>query len=282
MVDLAEHVGQTIAGRYMLERELGRGGMAAVYLGRDLHEARQTAVKILRPAIAAAIGPTRFLREIAIAARLTHPRIVPLLDSGNAEGLLYFVMPYVEGEALRERLARDVPLPLDEVVRLASEVADALDYAHAQGVIHRDITPGNILMGAGGALVVDFGFAKALDTRGASDSSSSSAVALGTPMYMSPEQITAARQVDGRLDQYGLACVLYHALAGAPPFTGATRQAIAARHLYDTPPSLRSTRPDLPKAVEQAVMRALSKEPEQRFPSVGAFAAALASAAVSA
>jgi len=280
MVDLAERVGQTLAGRYALERELGRGGMATVYLGRDLRHDRRVAVKILRPDLALALGPDRFLGEIAIAARLNHPHIVPLHDSGNAEGLLYYVMPYVEGEALRERLARGGALPLDEVVRLAGEVADALDYAHAQGVIHRDIKPGNILIEAGRALVTDFGLAKALDRRGASDSSSSSAsLALGTPLYMSPEQIVASRQVDGRLDQYGLACVLYEALASTPPFTGATAQAIAARHLYDTAPSVLYARPNLPKALDLALSRALSKEPEQRFPSVTAFADALAMAA---
>jgi len=280
MVDLAERVGQTLADRYALERELGRGGMATVYLGRDLRHDRRVAVKILRPDLALALGPDRFLGEIAIAARLNHPHIVPLHDSGNAEGLLYYVMPYVEGEALRERLARGGALPLDEVVRLAGEVADALDYAHAQGVIHRDIKPGNILIEAGRALVTDFGLAKALDRRGASDSSSSSAsLALGTPLYMSPEQIVASRQVDGRLDQYGLACVLYEALTSTPPFTGATAQAIATRHLYDTAPSVLHGRPDLPTAVDLALSRALSKEPEGRFPSVGAFAGALAMAA---
>ena len=234
-------------------------------------------VKILRPDVARH-GARPLPGEIAIVARLSHPHIVPLHDSGNAEGS-YYVMPYVEGEALRERLARGGALPLDEVVRLAGEVADALDYAHAQGVIHRDIKPGNILMEAGRALVTDFGLAKALDRRGASDSSSSASLALGTPLYMSPEQIVASRQVDGRLDQYGLACVLYEALTSTPPFTGATAQAIAARHLYDTAPSVLHVRPDLPKAMDLALSRALSKEPEGRFPSVTAFAGALAMAA---
>ena len=207
--------GTVLAGRYTLEREVGRGGMATVYLALDQRHRRAVAVKILRPEIAASVGPQRFLREIEIAARLTHPHILPLYDSGEAGGILYYVMPFVEGESLRDRLRREGCLPPEEARRIAHEVADALAYAHAQGVVHRDIKPGNILLESGHAVVADFGIARAL-TEASGDDITTSGLAIGTPMYMSPEQVAGAR-VDGRSDIYNLGCVLYEMIGGATP-----------------------------------------------------------------
>jgi serine/threonine-protein kinase len=274
MPQVLERAGSVLADRYVLERELGRGGMATVYLGRDLKHARQVAVKVLRPELAAALGPDRFLREIAFAARLTHPHIIPLHDSGDADGLLYYVMPFVEGESLRERLQREGPLPLDEVVRIAGEVAEALDFAHVQGIVHRDVKPGNILLEDGHAVVADFGIAKAISSAGGAETSSAG-LAIGTPTYMSPEQIVADGTIDGRADLYSLGCVVYEMLAGQPPFTAATAQGIAARHLTDAPPALRTIAPSVPEASERAVQTALEKQPERRFATAAEFVEAL-------
>jgi eukaryotic-like serine/threonine-protein kinase len=274
MPQVLERTGSVLAERYVLERELGRGGMATVYLGRDLRHSRPVAVKILRPELAASLGPDRFLREIAFASRLTHPHILPLHDSGDAGGLLYYVMPYVEGESLRERLQREGSLPLEEAIRIAAEVGDALDFAHAQGIVHRDIKPGNILLEDGHAVVADFGIAKAISSAGAEEISSSG-LAMGTPGYMSPEQIVASGPLDGRADLYSLGCVVYEMLAGQPPFVGATGQAVAARHLHETPASLRTVVPSLPESVELAVQSALEKDPERRFTTAAEFIEAL-------
>jgi serine/threonine-protein kinase len=256
--------------------------MATVYLARDLKHDRLVALKLLRPELAAGLGPERFLREIRLTANLQHPHILPLLDSGQAAGQVFFVMPYVAGESLRQRLARDGPLPLDEALRLTQEVAEALDTAHAQGIIHRDIKPENILLsaplstaeGARGvhALVADFGIALALsETDG--ERLTATGLSVGTPAYMSPEQATGSR-VDGRSDQYSLACVLFELLSGEPPYTGPTPQAIVAKRLLEPVPHVGTVR-EVPPGVDAAICRALARTPADRFPSVGAFGAAL-------
>ena len=249
--------------------------MATVYLAHDRQHHRNVAVKVLRPELSNAIGPERFLREIAITAQLDHPHIVPLLDSGkSAEGLLYYVMPLVEGESLRDRLARDGRLAVKDAIQVAREVADALAYAHARGVIHRDIKPENILLANGHARVADFGIATALV---ASDAQrlTETGIALGTPAYMSPEQGAGDPQVDARTDIYALGCVLYEMLAGQPPFSGPTPQAILARVLTSEPPPLAGVRPDLPPALDAAVRRATARDPADRYQRAGDLAGAL-------
>jgi eukaryotic-like serine/threonine-protein kinase len=272
-----------LAGRYAIERELGRGGMATVYLAEDLKHRRAVAVKVLRPDVAASMGSERFLREIHTAARLQHPHILPLLDSGEAGGFLYYVMPHVEGESLRGRLEREPQLSLDDAIRIAREVADALSYAHAHDVVHRDIKPENILFsgrgdvggGGGHALVTDFGIARAMSA-GTGDTLTQAGMSVGTPSYMSPEQASAEPGIDGRSDEYALGCVLYEMLAGHPPFLGSTAQEILARHSLDPVPPLRTIRPQLPEFVERAVGKALAKAPADRFPTAAAFSTALA------
>ena len=238
--------------------------MATVYLARDLKHNRSVAIKVLRPDLAVSIGSARFIREIRIASRLTHPNILPLYDSGTSDGLLFYVMPHVAGESLRERIRREGPLPVDEAVNIAREVAEALDYAHQEDVVHRDIKPGNILLEAGRAVIADFGLARAIHA--AADDVSSSGLAVGTPAYMSPEQSTGSDQVDGRSDIYSLGCVLFEMLAGEPPFTGSSAQSVAAKHLRQTPPSLETVRPNVPDRVLHAVRRALEKVSCQPFP----------------
>ncbi len=263
-----------LGARYRIDGELGRGGMAHVYLARDLRHDRDVALKVLRPDLASSLGTDRFLREIRIEASLQHPHILPLHDSGIAGGLLYYVMPYVSGETLRGRLAREKQLPLADALRIIGEVADALSYAHGQNVVHRDIKPGNILLSGDHAVVADFGIARAI-TAAAGEQVTEGGIALGTPEYMSPEQAAGETGIDGRTDVYALGCVLYEMLAGDPPFRGRTVQAILARHLTDPPPPLRVTRPQVPPAVEAAVMTALAKVPADRFATAHEFAAAL-------
>ncbi|HMH82445.1 MAG TPA: serine/threonine-protein kinase, partial [Gemmatimonadales bacterium] len=263
-----------LGDRYVIERELGRGGMATVYVAQDLRHKRQVAIKILRPDVAAAIGAERFLREIAIAARLTHPYVLPLLDSGQAAGSLYYVMPYVRGESLRQRLAREQRLPLADALRIARELGAGLDYAHREGFVHRDVKPENVLLADGHAVIADFGIARAM-CRAGGDHVTEVGLAIGTPEYMSPEQAAGDRELDGRCDVYSLACVIFEMLAGAPPFTGPSARAIMARHLSEPPPPLRARRPDAPAAVEQALARALAKDPADRFASVAEFVTAL-------
>jgi tetratricopeptide (TPR) repeat protein len=269
-----------LGARYRIDRELGRGGMARVYLARDLRHDRDVALKVLQPEVASSLGTDRFLREIRIEASLQHPHILPLHDSGVAGGLLYYVMPYVSGETLRDRLAREIQLPLADALRITGEVADALSYAHGQNVIHRDIKPGNILLSDDHAVVADFGIARAM-TAAAGDQVTEGGIALGTPEYMSPEQATGETFIDGRSDVYALGCVLYEMLAGEPPFSGRTVQAILARHLSDPPPPLRVRRPQVPPAVEAAVMTALAKVPADRFATAHEFALALEGRTVS-
>jgi tetratricopeptide (TPR) repeat protein len=273
MSDLLRRLEASLDGRYAIERELGRGGSAAVYLARDIRHHRLVALKVLRPDIAAALGPERFLREIEIAAGLTHPHIVPIHDSGNADGLLYFVMPYVPGDTLRQRLRREAQLPIDDAVRLTRDIASALGYAHAQGFVHRDIKPENILLEHGEAVVADFGLARALEAA-APGCITESGFAVGTPAYMSPEQAQAA-DVDARADLYSLGCVLYEMLSGETPFTGHTPQVVLARHRSETPRPLRTIRPSVPPELEQVVMCALQKLPADRYSSAAALIAAL-------
>ncbi|HSM18081.1 MAG TPA: protein kinase [Gemmatimonadales bacterium] len=265
---------EALAGRYTFERELGRGGMAVVYLARDLKHDRQVAIKVLRPEVAAAVGPERFLREIEIAAQLTHPHILPLHDSGEANGFLYYVMPFVSGESLRARLKRERRLPLDEALDIACDVAGALDYAHGRGVVHRDIKPENILLEEGHAVVADFGVARAV-TGFVGPALTETGRTVGTPEYMSPEQACAEEVIDGRSDLYALGCVVYEMLGGQPPFTAPTARAVLARHMMDSAPSLQALRPDIPAPVRRAVMKALAKEREDRFARLRDFAAAL-------
>jgi serine/threonine protein kinase/tetratricopeptide (TPR) repeat protein len=279
--DSFERLRTALAGRYVLEREIGAGGMATVYLAQDIRHRRSVAIKLFRPETARSLGAERFLREIHTAARLQHPHILPLHDSGEIDGLLYYVMPYVEGESLRDRLTRERQLPLDEALRITREVADALTYAHGLQVIHRDIKPENILLSAAGtnagghALVADFGIARALALDGGTDTLTEVGVSVGTPSYMSPEQGTGDRAVDGRADTYSLACVLYEMLSGHPPFLGNTAREILVRHSLDPVPPLRSARPELTESVERAVQKALSKSPADRYASPAAFSEAL-------
>ena len=263
-----------LAGHYRIERELGAGGMATVYLAHDLKHDRDVAIKVLHPDLGAALGGERFLSEIRTTARLQHPHILPLLDSGSADSLLYYVMPLVTGETLRARLEREQQLPTDDAVLIAREVADALGYAHSLGVIHRDIKPENILLQNGHALVADFGIALAVQTAGGARMTQTG-LSLGTPQYMSPEQAMGERIIDARSDIYALGVVTYEMLAGEPPFTGPNVQAIVARLLAEEPRSLTLLRRAVPASVESAVMRALEKLPADRYARATDFAAAL-------
>ena len=273
----ANHLGRlaaALADRYHVERELGSGGMATVYLAHDLKHDRAVALKVLKPELAAALGRERFLREVALTAQLDHPHIVPLLDSGDAGGLVYYVMPYVEGESLRDRLDREKQLPVEDALKITQQVADALSYAHSRGIVHRDIKPANILLAGGHARVVDFGIARAVTAAGGT-ALTETGVAVGTPVYMSPEQASGARELDARSDVYSLASVVYEMLAGQPPYTGATAEAVLARKSLEAVPSLRVVRETVPAGVEQALTRALAKVPADRFATAAEFAEAL-------
>jgi TolB-like protein/Flp pilus assembly protein TadD len=263
--------------RYLIERELGQGGMATVYLARDLKHARPVALKVLRPELAASLGPERFLREIRLAAGLQHPHILPIFDSGEAAGRLWYTMPFVEGPSLRDRLRESRPLPIDEAVRVVREVAIALDHAHRRGVVHRDIKPENILLSEGQALVADFGIARAIGA-GGGDTLTQAGVAIGTPMYMSPEQ-ASGDAADARSDLYSLGCTLYELLVGTAPFTGPTPQAVVVKQFTGPAPSLRTGRPDAPAELDLAVARALERDPGDRYASLAEFAAALSAGA---
>jgi Tol biopolymer transport system component len=263
-----------LADRYSIERELGAGGMATVYLAHDQRHDRQVAVKVLRPELAAVIGAQRFLQEIKTTANLQHPHILGLIDSGAAHGLLWYVMPFVRGESLRDRIRTEKQLPIPEAVRLAGEVASALDYAHRQGVIHRDIKPENILLHDGHALVADFGIALAASKAGGTRMTETG-MSIGTPQYMSPEQAMGEREITARSDVYSLGSVTYEMLVGEPPFTGPTAQAIVARVLTGEPEPPSASRKTIPPHVEAAVLQALEKLPADRFASAAAFAAAL-------
>jgi serine/threonine-protein kinase len=272
---IAERLRVALAGRYAVERELGRGGMAIVFLARDLRHDRLVALKVLRPELSPSLGAERFLREIRLAAALQHPHILPLFDSAEAEGLLYYVMPYVEGESLRSRLDRERQLPVDDAVKIAREVADALQCAHDRDVVHRDIKPENVLLSGGHALVADFGIARAIRAAGGLKLTDTG-LAIGTPAYMSPEQATGQVEVDGRADIYALGCLVYEMLTGTPPFTGPSAQAVMARHSVDPVPPLTTVRA-VPAPLERAVLKALAKSPADRWASATAFAEALSS-----
>ena len=307
MTDQLDCLKGALAERYAIEREIGRGGMATVYLAEDLKHRRKVAVKVLDPELARALGAERFLREVEITAQLNHPHVLPLYDSGmTVEGvqgrseavgddqgdvtapdrpqrpstaLLYYVMPYVEGETLRERMTREGQLPLDDALEIAREVAAALSYAHSQGVIHRDIKPENVLLSAGEAVVADFGIAKAI-TEAGGGALTETGISIGTPVYMSPEQASGGEKLDGRSDVYSLACVLYEMLAGEPPYTGPTAQVIVAKKLSEAVPRVSVVRELVPVSVEAVLQRALAKAPADRFPTAQAFAEALSTGAV--
>ena len=277
MAAIPERVQAALSGRYQIERELGRGGMATVFLAEDLRHHRPVAIKVLDPELGALLGAERFLREIEIAARLSHPHILPLFDSGEAQGLLYYVMPFARGESLRQRLELEKQLPVEDAVRIAREVADALDYAQREGVVHRDIKPENILIAERHAVVSDFGIARAIHAAGGAKLTETG-VALGTPAYMSPEQASGGA-LDHRSDQYALGCVLYEMLAGQPPYVGPTAESVTYQHLSAPPPRVTQIRASVAEALERAIGRALAKAPADRFGSAAEFAAALAAAA---
>lgn len=261
-----------LAAEYRIERVLGEGGMATVYLAEDLKHRRQVAVKVMRPELAATLGADRFLREVEIAAKLSHPHILPVFDSGAASGFLYYVMPYVDGETLRDRLHREGKLPVEDAVRLALEVAEALAYAHGRGIIHRDIKPANVLLGSGHALVADFGIARAADGGAVL---TQTGLSVGTPQYMSPEQASGERDVDARSDVYAIGCVLYEMLTGQPPYTGPTPQAILVRSLTGDVRPLAALRPDVSPTVAVVVAHAMARSPEERYQTAGELAVAL-------
>jgi eukaryotic-like serine/threonine-protein kinase len=274
MADLISSLQAALAGRYQIERELGRGGMATVYVAHDLKHDRRVAVKVLRPDLAASIGAERFLREIRIAAGLSHPRILALHDSGAAGEHLYYVMPFIEGESLRQRLDREPQLPIADAVNLARQVAGALAYAHSRGIVHRDIKPDNILLSGDEAVVADFGIARAI-AAAEGEHITQTGVAVGTPAYMSPEQWGTGATVDGRSDVYSLGCVLYEALAGHPPFLGTTVQEVLARHAVDAVPSITAARQTVPPWLAQVLERSLAKTPADRYATATEFAGAL-------
>ncbi len=247
-----------LADRYRIERVLGEGGMATVYLAEDLKHRRRVAVKVMRPELAATLGAERFLREIEIAAQLSHPHILPVHDSGESDGVLYYVMPYVEGESLRERVHREGRLAVDDALRLAREMAEALGYAHKRGIVHRDIKPANVMLGEGHALVADFGIARAADSGTAL---TRTGLAVGTPQYMSPEQASGEPVLDARSDVYALGAVLYEMLAGQPPFSGPTPQAVLAKSLTQEVEPLPRIRPDVSAPVAALVAKAMARRP---------------------
>ena len=271
---LAERLASALEGRYALERELARGGMATVHLARDIRHGRRVAIKVLREELAAAVGAERFLEEIRVTASLQHPHILPLFDSGSADRVLWYVMPFVEGETLRSRLAREGRLPVNVALQLAREMADALEYAHRHGVVHRDVKPENVLLQGGHALVADFGIALALEHAGG-DRLTRTGITLGTPQYMAPEQAAGDGAIDARTDVYALGAVLHEMLAGESPFAAGSQQEMLRRVLHEPPTALATRRADVSSFLDGAVRQALAKRPDDRFPSAAAFAEAL-------
>ena len=278
---LVARIERAVGDRYRIERELGHGGMAMVFLAEDLRHHRQVAIKVLRPELSPLLGAERFLREIQIAASLHHPHIVPLHDSGEADGMLFFVMPFVDGASLRQRIAREGGLPVEDVVGIAREVADGLSYAHALGVVHRDIKPENILLTQGHAEIADFGIARALHASGAGGVHTTGSISLGTPHYMSPEQLTSDPSLDHRTDIYSLGCTMFEMLTGRPPFSGPGPAAIAAKHLSEPAPVPSAVRAGVPAELDAVVLRAMAKDPAARYATAGEIGAALAPLAAS-
>ncbi|HET9293417.1 MAG TPA: protein kinase [Gemmatimonadales bacterium] len=276
VTDALGRLSTALAGRYQVEREIGRGGMATVYVAQDLKHDRRVALKVLHPHLASTLGPERFLREIQIAARLQHPHILPLFDSGEADTLLYYVMPFVDGQSLRDRLNQVRQIPIDEAVKIARDVAAALDYAHRHGVVHRDIKPENVMLSEGEAIVTDFGIAKAVSAAGG-ESLTQVGLAVGTPAYMSPEQAAGEGEPDGRSDVYSLGCVLYEMLAGSAPFTGSSVQALITKRFTEPPPAVRAIRKEVTAELEQVVTRALARDPAERFATASQVVQALGS-----
>ena len=274
-----KRIRELLAPTYTVDRELGRGGMATVCLAQDTKHERVVALKVLHPGLAETLGAERFLREIKVVARLNHPHILPLFDSGEVEGFLYYVMPYIEGESLREHLERENQLPVDEAIRHACSIASALDYAHRQNVIHRDVKPENVMMYEGEAMVMDFGIAKSVIESGEHSMTLSGAM-FGTPAYISPEQAAGAGQVDGRADQYSLAVVLYEMLAGERPFSGNTELEAFSKRFNETPTPIRKVREGVPESIETALTKAMSPDPDGRYASIALFAQAIGSGAV--
>jgi len=270
----AEQLARALGSRYTVEREVAQGGMATVYLARDNEQGRQVAVKVMHPKVADALGAERFLREMEIARTMIHPLIVPLTDSGNTDGLLYYIMPFVEGESLFHRMGREKQIPWPEAVKITRDVAEALGYAHTRGVLHRDVKPENILLGGGRALVADFGLARAI---GAADYQklTQTGVIVGTIFYMSPEQLREDKDIDGRADIYSQGCILFEMLTGTPPYTGASLKDVVSKILRAEIPSAQVKVPGLPDAVDQALTRALAKGVSSRFATMEEFAAAL-------
>jgi serine/threonine-protein kinase len=271
---LIGRLSSALAGRYQIDREIGRGGMATVHLARDLRHGRWVAIKVLREELAAAVGAERFLEEIRVTASLQHPHILPLFDSGSGEGLVWYVMPFVEGETLRSRLARERRLPVEDALQLVREMADALDYAHRHGIVHRDVKPENVLLQSGHALVADFGIALALEQAGGARLTRTG-IMLGTPSYMAPEQAAGDRPIDARTDVYALGAVLHEMLAGESPFATASHPDMRGGVVHEPVAALAARRADVSSSLDAAVRQALAKEPDDRFPSAGAFAAAL-------
>jgi len=279
MADTMDRLKAALSDRYTIDRELGRGGMAIVYLAEDLKLHRQVAIKVLRPELSASLGTDRFVQEIELTARLQHPQILPLYEAGEADGFLCYVMPYVEGESLRDRMQREGKLPVEEVARITDDIAAALSYAHEQGIVHRDIKPENIMLTRGRAVVADFGIARAVSVAGG-ERLTATGLAVGTPAYMSPEQAVGEEDLDARSDVYALGCVVYEMVAGRAPFEGSTAQALLAKHAAEAVPALRASDPAIPLYVERAVERALAKSPDDRFQSASEFAEALTTGTV--
>ncbi len=265
--DTVARLNTGLDGRYRIDSELGKGGMATVYLAEDVKHHRQVAVKVLRPDLAATLGSERFLQEIEIAARLHHPHILPLYDSGEADGFLFYVMPYEQGQSLRERLAKDGELPVADAVRILQDVVDALAHAHEHGLVHRDIKPDNVMLSGRHAMVTDFGVAKAVSEATGLQQLTTAGVALGTPAYMAPEQAAADPHIDHRADIYAVGALAYELLTGRPPFTGTTMQAVLAAQVTDTPDPVTKHRESVPPALESLVMRCLAKRAADRWQS---------------
>ena len=276
MSEAVARLNAALEGRYAIERELGEGGMATVYLADDLKHERKVALKVLKPELAALVGAERFLAEIKTTANLQHPNILPLFDSGEADSFLFYVMPYVEGDTLKDRLAREGQLPVNDAVAIAKDIAEALQAAHEQGVIHRDIKPGNVLISRGKPLISDFGIALALSASGARERLTETGLSLGTPYYMSPEQATGDQAVGASTDTYALGCVLYQMLVGDPPFAGSTAQAVLGKIIAGKRVSATEERPSVPANVDAAIRKALEKLAADRFASAQDFANALA------